>query len=170
MKHCFILLAAILAMPIAASAQDDGWPEVQKTQELILTEAPEKMSDDQIFDVVEQAPSFPEMVFTRTINFETGQVEKYKLSGFDALKVWLSKNVHYPPVAEENGVQGTVLCSFVVERDGTISNARVAREVDPSLNREALRVVKSMPKWIPGKQNGKTVRVKYTIPISFKLQ
>ena len=135
MKHYFILLAAILAMPIAASAQDDGWPEVQKTQELILTEAPEKMSDDQIFDVVEQAPSFPEMVFTRTINFETGQVEKYKLSGSEALKKWLSQNLQYPPIAMENGHQGTVRCSFVVERDGAISNARVARGVDPSLDK-----------------------------------
>lgn len=170
MKHYFILLAAILAMPIAASAQDDGWPKVQKTQELILTEAPEKMSDDRIFDVVEQMPSFPEMEFTRTINFETGQVEKYKLSGFDAFKVWLSKNVHYPPVAEENGVQGTVLCSFIVECDGSISTVNLARGVDPSLNKEAVRVVKSMPKWVPGKQNGKAVRVKYTVPITFKLQ
>ena len=157
-------------MPITATAQDDGWPEVYKTDEILVRETPEKISEDHIFDVVEQAPSFPEMEFTRTVNFETGQEEKYKLSGFDALKVWLSKNVHYPPIAEENGVQGTVQCSFVVERDGTITNARVAREVDPSLNKEALRVVKAMPKWIPGKQNGKTVRVKYTIPISFKLQ
>lgn len=170
MKRFFILLAAILAIPITSTAQDDDWTEVQKTNEIFVGEAPEKMSEDHIFDIVEQAPSFPEMEFTRTINFEKGQVEKYKLSGFDALKLWLSKNVQYPPVAEENGVQGTVLCSFVVEPDGTLTNARVARGVDPSLNKEALRVVKAMPKWIPGKQNGKTVRVKMTVPISFKLQ
>lgn len=170
MKHYFTLLAAILAMPIAATAQDDGWPEVQKSQEAILTEAPEKISEDHIFDIVEQVPSFPEVEFTRTINFEKDLTEKYKLSGTEALKKWLSQNLQYPPIAMENGHHGTVLCSFVVERDGAISNARVARGVDPSLDKEALRLVKAMPKWIPGKQNGRPVRVRITLPISFKLQ
>ena len=76
----------------------------------------------------------------------------------------------YPVVAQENGIQGRVTISFVVERDGSITDVRVAKSVDPSLDREAARVVSSMPRWNPGKQNGSTVRVKYNVPVSFKLQ
>jgi protein TonB len=104
---------------------------------------------DKVFDVVECMPSFP--------------------GGNAALMAYLSSNVHYPPVAEENGIQGRVVCSFVVNRDGSIADAVVVRSVDPSLDNEALRVVKSMPRWNPGKQNGEAVRVKFTVPVSFKL-
>ena len=103
-----------------------------------------------IFDVVEQQPSFP--------------------GGQSALLSWLSSNIHYPPVAEENGIQGRVVVSFVVEPDGSISNVQVVRGVDPSLDKEAVRVTKAMPKWVPGKQNGQAVRVKYNLPVTFKLQ
>ena len=103
-----------------------------------------------IFDVVEQQPSFP--------------------GGQGALLSWLNSNIHYPPVAEENGIQGKVVVSFVVEPDGSISNVAVVRGVDQSLDKEAVRVVKSMPKWNPGKQNGQAVRVKYNLPVTFKLQ
>ena len=90
--------------------------------------------------------------------------------GPSALMQYLSSNIKYPVVAEENGVQGRVVCTFVVERDGSITDVRVVKSVDPSLDKEAVRVVKSMPKWIPGKQNGSAVRVKYTVPVTFKLQ
>ena len=90
--------------------------------------------------------------------------------GPSALNQYLSSNVKYPVVAQENGVQGRVVVSFVVERDGSITDVKVVRSVDPSLDREASRVVSSMPKWIPGKQNGSPVRVKYNVPVSFKLQ
>ena len=103
-----------------------------------------------VFDVVEEMPSFP--------------------GGQGALMSYLASNIKYPVVAQENGVQGRVIVSFVVERDGSISDVRVARSVDPSLDREAQRVVKSMPKWKPGKQNGSAVRVKYTVPVVFRLQ
>ena len=73
-------------------------------------------------------------------------------------------------MAQENGTEGRVIVQFVVEKDGTIAEAHVARGVDPYLDKEALRVVQSMPRWIPGKQNGKAVRVKYTVPVMFKLQ
>ena len=76
----------------------------------------------------------------------------------------------YPPIAAENGVQGRVIVQFVVEKDGSVTDVHVARSVDPSLDKEAVRVVKVMPKWIPGKQNGSAVRVKYTVPVLFKLQ
>lgn len=105
---------------------------------------------NKVFEVVEQMPSFP--------------------GGNEALMKFLSENVKYPVVAQENGVQGRVVVSFVVERDGSITDVKVVRSVDPSLDKEAARVVKSMPRWIPGKQNGATVRVKYNVPVSFRLQ
>jgi protein TonB len=83
---------------------------------------------------------------------------------------YLQQNVKYPVVAQENGVQGRVVVSFVVEKDGSITDVKVVRSVDPSLDKEAARVVKSMPRWIPGKQNGSAVRVKYNVPVSFRLQ
>ena len=105
---------------------------------------------NKVFEVVEQMPSFP--------------------GGNEALMKFLQENVKYPVVAQENGVQGRVVVSFVVERDGSITDVKVVRSVDPSLDKEAARVVKSMPRWIPGKQNGATVRVKYNVPVSFRLQ
>ena len=112
--------------------------------------APKPEVATKVFDVVEEMPSFP--------------------GGSAALMSYLNGNTKYPVVAQENGVQGKVIISFVVERDGSISDVKVARSVDPSLDREAQRVVKSMPRWTPGKQNGQTVRVKYTVPVVFRLQ
>lgn len=112
--------------------------------------APKPEVATKVFDVVEEMPSFP--------------------GGQGALMSYLASNIKYPVVAQENGVQGRVTVSFVVERDGSISDVRVARSVDPSLDREAQRVVKSMPRWKPGKQNGSAVRVKYTVPVVFRLQ
>ena len=112
--------------------------------------APKPEVSTKVFDVVEEMPSFP--------------------GGNGALMSYLNSNTKYPVVAQENGVQGRVIISFVVERDGSISDVKVARSVDPSLDREAQRVVKSMPRWTPGKQNGQTVRVKYTVPVVFRLQ
>ena len=112
--------------------------------------APKPEVATKVFDVVEEMSSFP--------------------GGQGALMSYLASNIKYPVVAQENGVQGRVIVSFVVERDGSITDVKVARSVDPSLDREAQRVVKSMPKWKPGKQNGSTVRVKYTVPVVFRLQ
>lgn len=112
--------------------------------------APKPEVATKVFDVVEEMPSFP--------------------GGQGALMSYLASNIKYPVVAQENGVQGRVIVSFVVERDGSISDVRVARSVDPSLDREAQRVVKGMPRWKPGKQNGSAVRVKYTVPVVFRLQ
>ena len=112
--------------------------------------APKPEVATKVFDVVEEMPSFP--------------------GGSAALMSYLSSNTKYPVVAQENGVQGRVIVSFVVERDGSISDVKVARSVDPSLDREAQRVVKSMPRWKPGKHNGSAVRVKYTVPVVFRLQ
>jgi protein TonB len=83
---------------------------------------------------------------------------------------WLNSNIKYPVIAAENGIQGRVVVQFVVSKTGAISDAKVLRGVDPSLDREALRVVNSMPNWTPGKQNGTTVNVRYTLPVTFRLQ
>jgi protein TonB len=129
---------------------DDAAGEVLKAKEVIAQPEPPKEEETKVFDVVEQMPSFP--------------------GGQAALMSWLGSNIKYPVVAEENGVQGRVVCTFVVERDGSITDVKVVRGVDPSLDKEAVRVLKAMPHWIPGKQNGSAVRVKYTVPVTFKLQ
>jgi len=83
---------------------------------------------------------------------------------------YLSQNIKYPVVAEENGIQGRVVLTFVIERDGSITDVKVVKSIDPSLDAEAKRVIRSMPKWNPGKQSGAAVRVKYTIPVTFRLK
>ena len=129
---------------------NDETAEVKHVEEKIAEPEPVKEEETKVFDVVEQMPSFP--------------------GGPSALMQYLSSNIKYPVVAEENGVQGRVVCTFVVEKDGSITDVRVVKSVDPSLDKEATRVVKGMPKWIPGKQNGSAVRVKYTVPVTFRLQ
>ncbi|MBE6257109.1 MAG: M56 family metallopeptidase [Prevotella sp.] len=113
-------------------------------------EAPAQESPaDDAFDVVEQMPEYP--------------------GGPKALMEFLNNNVQYPAEAEKAGIQGRVIATFVVEKDGSISNAKVVKSVDPLLDAEALRVIDAMPNWKPGMQNGKVVRVKYTVPLSFHL-
>lgn len=87
-----------------------------------------------------------------------------------ALRKFIANAIKYPVIAQENGIQGKVYVNFVVDKDGAVTNARIARGVDASLDKEALRVVNSLPKWKPGMQRGKPVRVSYTVPISFVLQ
>ena len=140
-----------VAVGFANVVGNDENGEVLKAKEVIATEPVKpKEEENKVFDVVEQMPSFP--------------------GGNSALMQYLSKNIKYPVVAEENGIQGRVICTFVVERDGRVTDVRVVKSVDPSLDKEAVRVIKSMPKWIPGKQNGSAVRVKYTLPVTFRLQ
>ena len=131
---------------------DEVGGAVLKAKEEIAAPEPPKhvVEETKIFTVVEQMPMFP--------------------GGDGALMSYLSQNIHYPTIAAENGVQGRVVVGFVVERDGSITDVNILRGVDPSLDKEAMRVVKSMPKWTPGKQNGSAVRVKYQVPVSFRLQ
>lgn len=107
----------------------------------------EDTGEAEIFQVVENMPEFP-----------GGNVQK-----------WIAKNVKYPVLAQENGIQGKVFVQFVIEKDGGITDVKVLRGVDASLDKEAVRVIQSMPKWKPGKQRGKAVRVSYTLPINFQL-
>lgn len=130
---------------------DDANGEILKAKEVIAEpEPPKHEEENKVFDIVEQQPLFP--------------------GGRAALMKYLSENTKYPVVAQENGVQGRVTVQFVVEKDGSISDVHVLRGVDPSLDKEAVRVVKSMPRWTPGKQNGITVRVNYRVPVLFRLQ
>ena len=130
---------------------DDANGEILKAKEVIAEpEPPKHEEENKVFDIVEQQPLFP--------------------GGPAALMKYLSEHTKYPVVAQENGVQGRVTVQFVVEKDGSISDVHVLRGVDPSLDKEAVRVVKSMPRWTPGKQNGITVRVNYRVPVLFRLQ
>lgn len=113
----------------------------------IVTQAP---TEEKVFEVVEQMPTYP--------------------GGPDALFEYLQKHIKYPVIAEENGIQGRVTVTFVVEKDGSITDITVVKSVDPSLDKEAKRVIGTMPHWIPGKQNGSSVRVKFTVPVTFRLQ
>ena len=101
-----------------------------------------------VYDVVEQMPSFP--------------------GGQQAMMKFMKNNIRYPEALKKNKVQGMVLVQFVVDQTGRITDPVVKRSVEPSLDAEALRVVRAMPKWNPGKQNGKPVNVRYTLPVSFK--
>lgn len=112
---------------------------------------PEEEEEEQVIHIrVEKLPEFP--------------------GGQDALNRYLVRNIKYPLLAQENGIQGRVICQFVVNSDGSIVDISVVRGVEESIDKEAIRVIKSMPKWTPGRQGGKNVRVKYTLPIRFKLQ
>lgn len=138
---------------------DKYWQEISSKTSLVEPEGistPHRVmlyKDDpqkDVFDVVEQMPSFP--------------------GGMGALMQYLSSNINYPVEAENNGKQGMVITTFIVEKNGSISEVEVKKSVYPVLDAEAVRVVKAMPNWIPGKKNGEPVRVKYTMPVTFRLQ
>lgn len=135
------------ATEIASSEDDNTAVEIKEVAAPVVVE---EVVEEEIFQVVEEMPSFP--------------------GGMGELMKFLGNNIKYPAVAQENGIQGRVIIQFVVEKDGSVANPVVVKGVDPALDKEALRVVKSMPKWTPGKQRGKAVRVKYTVPVTFRLQ
>ena len=107
------------------------------------------VDEDRVYDVVDQMPQFP--------------------GGFEKLKKFIEENRRYPKSLQARGIQGRVVVTFVVEKTGKISRAKVVRGVDPALDKEALRVIRKMPQWIPGKMCGKNVDVRYTMPVDFRL-
>ena len=121
-----------------------------KDEIIVEEKRPEPVEDDRVFDVVEQKPQFP--------------------GGEAALLKWLQQNIKYPPMAQENNIQGRVVVQFVVTKTGEVGEVKIVRGKDPDLDKEAVRVVKKLPKFIPGKMNGHAVNVWYTLPIQFKLQ
>ena len=130
--------------PLMVGVTVDGTPAQDEAQ------AEESVVQGKVFDVVEQMPAFP--------------------GGQQELMNFLMKNVKYPKEATDKGIEGRVIVQFVVDKDGSVVEPKVVKSVSPELDQEALRVVKKMPKWQPGKQNGEVVRVKYHIPVSFRLQ
>ena len=117
---------------------------------VISAKEEEEEEEAQVFFIVEDMPEFP--------------------GGEMALRTYIANAIKYPVIAQENGIQGKVYVTFVVGKDGSVSNASIARGVDPSIDKEALRVINTLPKWKPGKQRGKPVNVSYTVPINFQLQ
>lgn len=152
MKKIITLSALLVLLGSNLRAQNVINPTNEKDGPTILRAVGDDSTtsdNEKVYQVVEQQPSFP-----------GGREELFK---------YLAYNVKYPIDAAKNKIEGRVLVTFVVEHDGSISNVNVANSVYPSLDKESIRVVSGMPKWIPGKANGKTVRVKYTIPITFRL-
>ena len=128
---------------------DDAECEVLKAKEVIATESV-RPNPKKVFDVVEQMPSFP--------------------GGMKAMMDYLARNIRYPADAKKNLLEGRVILQFIVDKKGRLSDVKVVRSVEPSLDAEAVRVVKAMPRWNPGMQNGKAVKVRYTLPVNFRLQ
>lgn len=141
------------ARGVVTQEGSDDADKFKAVQEQVVVKEPEpevKHKEEEIFVAVEQQAEFP--------------------GGQAALMKWLSQNVRYPETAQQNDVQGRVIVKFVVEKDGSIGTATILKGVDKDLDREALRVVKKMPKWQPGKNNGVAVRSYFNLPVVFKLQ
>lgn len=146
-----LLVAGNISCSQDASQTEDAKEEVVAPVSSEAKEAPaDSTAKEEVFMVAEQMPEFP--------------------GGMKELLKFLQDNLKYPENAMKNNVQGRVIVQFVVEKDGTLTEFKVARSVDPDLDAEALRVLQTMPKWKPGMQRGKIVRVKFTVPVSFKLQ
>lgn len=135
---------------IAIDTEDDKDKQVVIQAPVATSGVAQEEDENVVFVVVESMPAFP--------------------GGDAALFKYLNDNIKYPVIAQESGIQGRVVCQFVVNRDGSIVDIEVVRSIDKSLDAEAVRVISKMPRWTPGKQRGKTVRVKYTLPVNFRLQ
>ncbi len=132
------------------ASDDDASTAQTETYVEPVEEEEEEVDENYVFVTVEKMPEFP--------------------GGTSALLQWIAKNMNYPTIAAENGIQGRVSCTFVVNADGSVSDVEVLRPVDPNLDKEAIRVLSKLPKFIPGEQRGKPVRVKYSVPVRFRLQ
>ena len=130
----------------------------------------EGVNDLNKIEVKEQVIAEPVVVDDEPVNIAMVEQKPSFPGGEAAMYQWLSNNIVYPPAASEEGIQGRVVVEFVVGKDGSITNARVVRTRHPALDKEALRVIKAMPNWIPGRNNGQPVKVTYTLPVTFKLQ
>lgn len=149
-KYLVILPLALLMVAVNSTATARNDNRVSGVEaEVPINQVPPQKEESPVYKVVEQLPSYP-----------GGQV---------ALMDYFKNNLKYPVIAYENGIQGRVIIQFIVEKDGSVSSAKYIRGVDPSLDKEAMRIVNAMPKWIPGKQNGETVRCYIALPIEFKI-
>ena len=137
------------ALPISTIVSAEDQAEFVEISDDVPIVVEEVEKEEEIFQVVEQQPEFP--------------------GGMAELMKYLQKNIKYPSICQEQGIQGRVIVQFVVNTDGSIVDAQVVKPVNPYLDKEALRVVSIMPKWSPGKQRGKAVRVRFTLPVTFRL-
>lgn len=160
-----------------ATKTGNALPVVKETEEK-TPEVIEKIEKEELIDKKEASKAIIEKEAViastsseadNTVYTAVEQMPTFK-GGIAGLMQYLSTNIHYPEEAEKNNIQGRVICTFTVEADGRVSETEIAIGIDPLLDKEAERVVKAMPRWIPGKQNGKNVRVKYTLPVTFRMQ
>ena len=161
----FVPVAALLAAACAGNQKQDtteggamdevavvgyGVDSVEKQPAANMDVTAEDLIQGEIYDMVEVAPQFP--------------------GGPKELMSWLGQNLRYPVKAQENGIQGRVILQFVITKEGKVADIKIMRGVSPELDEEAVRVIKAMPAWTPGKQDGQAVNVRYTLPVTFKLQ
>ena len=168
-----ILVLLILSVSGVFSKPEEEQITTATVQEIAAVEAEEEEIEEE--EEQFQMPEPEEVVAPEEVanqHLVTAMVEqKPEFNGGEAaMYKWLSENIVYPSAASEQGVQGRVVVEFVVGKDGSITNVRVLRPRHPALDKEAVRVVKAMPKWIPGRNNGQPVKVTYTLPVTFKLQ
>ena len=135
-----------------------------------VDEVKETTTDDAVVEVVEAVKEEVQEVKEEEVFLVVEEMPSFGSGDTNDFRSWVNSNMKYPEVAAENGIQGRVYIQFVVEADGRLTNVRVIRGVDPALDKEAVRVISNSPKWNPGKQRGKPVRVSYTFPITFVLQ
>ncbi len=148
MKHCFYLLISFLLSSLVLNAQQkDNSGEVNETTKEVIEEKDTK-EDEDIYMVVEQMPEF--------------------IGGLDSLMRFFINNLEYPPAAKDYGIKGRCIVSFTVEKDGSVTDVEVLRDIGAGCGAEAKRVVETMPNWKPGKHRGKIVRVRYNLPVQFE--
>ena len=180
-KNIFILTLFVLALPLAMFSADNKSCATAEPQHDVM-----QYAHSLVVPNCESETEQTSLCSSETLNMQTEsqlvtQDDKEKSTNIDdelpsfpggdaKLREWIKKNMKYPSYAKNNGIEGQVLVVFIVEKDGSISNAEVSWGVDPSLDQEALRIVNKMPKWKPGTQNGVAMRVKYRLPITFTLK
>ena len=171
LKYVYVLpLAALAVSAFARPEVSNELSEISNSKFSDLAEIVQAVVEKNDVQDLNSANNVQTVAFQDTAVFEVVEVPPRFPGGEIELMKFISRNVKYPAEARDKHVQGRVILTFIVEKDGSISNVRVARPVDPSLNAEAIRVVQSMPKWEPAKQRGQAVRVRYTVPIQFRLQ
>lgn len=180
-KSIFILTLFALALPIAmfsADSKSHTRAELQRdvmqwAHSLVVSNCENKSEQSALYSAKPLNMQSEYQLVTQDDKEKNTNIddELPSFPGGDAkLREWIKKNMKYPSYAKNNGIEGQVLVVFIVEKDGSISNAEVIWGVDPSLDQEALRIVNKMPKWKPGTQNGVAMRVKYRLPITFTLK
>ena len=174
----FVVETPILSIP---EPPEPPKPEVVINPDILVLVDNDKEVEPSEFTPSEGTPNDPQPVYTPRVIEKPEEADPMEIfinveimpefpGGDNALLKWIAERISYPTAAAENGIDGLVSCSFIVNADGSISDVEVLRSRDPLLDKEAVRVLKLMPKWKPGVQQGKNVRVKYSVPVRFRLR